>query len=452
MADDQEPNRTFLQTAINQITGQADLYTIFEDFYKGKHPLNYASDKFKQKFGKRLQTLKDNMCKTVVKAPSSRLEVIGFNSDSSEIQDRAWKIWKRNLMPLRAKEIHRQAFKAGDAYAVVWYDPADDKKARIYPQKTSESIAVWQSEETGETEMAAKVWKGIDQKLYVTLYFPDRIEKWISKNEISSGAEITNAEDFEPRAVPGEAFPLEHDLGVVPVFHFSAGESLLTDAIPLQSGLNKALADLFVGMEFNSLRQRWTTGISYPIDEETGRPLVPFEVDEQWATTKSDIAKFGEFTDMDLNQTIAVMKDLREAIARSTGTPLHYLQLTGGQFPSGEALEKAEAPLTETVSDAQVAFGESWSRLMACCMKIETDEDLEIETKWKDAQSTGEKTQLENGILKKQLGWSDAQIQRDFGIAETEITKMAGEVKKQTSSIGAALGTAFDQGNIGDIG
>ncbi len=295
--------------------------------------------------------------------------------------------------------------------------------------------------------MAAKAWIGTDLHFYLTIYYPDRIEKFISRNEVSDGTSIVNDSDFVEREIKNETFPLYHDLGRVPVVHFSNGESILTDVIPVQAALNKGLADLFVGMEYNSLRQRWTSGISYPVDEETGKAMIPFEHDDQWMTTKTTDGKFGEFSDMNLDQILAVLEMLRGSIARISGIPLHYLQMTNGDFPSGEALRKAEARLTELLQEAQISFGESWSEVMSICMQIEQPNAgiLVIEPQWTPAAPFDQTEELANGILKKQLGWSDKQIQSDFGLDLKTITQMAKDVKKQATSIGQTLGTMFDQ-------
>lgn len=427
-----------LQRAIKKISGQADLYEIFSKFYRGDHPLNFASDKFKQKFGKRLQNLRDNLCKTVVNAPSSRLEITGFGSDSTDIAKAAWDIWKKNVMPLNSKKVHREAFKTGDGFVIVWQDDASSQ-VRIFPQQQSASCALWTDEETGESTFGAKAWKeSATEKIRLNLYYPDRIEKYITtqihSEMVSDEAEFELLEE------------LDNETGKVPLVYFSAGESLLMDVIPLQNGLNKSLADLFVGMEYNSIRQRYTAGISYPVDEETGKALVPFEHDDQFITTANDQAKIGEFADMTLSEVISVTDSMRSSIARVSGIPMHYFQLTTGDFPSGEAQRKAESRFIEIIKDAQISFGESWSKVMSIALQLAGKGDnLIIETQWSDAAPASQTEQLNDGILKKQLGWSNKKIQQDFGLDDDTIEEMAGDVQSQGSALGEALGKAFDQ-------
>jgi hypothetical protein len=63
-----------IKPALERINAHQFKYKDFYDYYQGKHALNFASDKFKNKFGKRLQKLRENLCKITVTAPASRLE------------------------------------------------------------------------------------------------------------------------------------------------------------------------------------------------------------------------------------------------------------------------------------------------------------------------------------------------------------------------------------------
>src|SRR5947208_3441294 len=111
-----------IKPALDKLRNNSLKYKEFYDYYDGRHQLNFASDKFKNKFGKRLQRLRENLCKTVVKAPASRLEAIGFQKDKKDVQKKSWDIWKRNKMPRLSGDVHREAFKTGDSYVIVWTD------------------------------------------------------------------------------------------------------------------------------------------------------------------------------------------------------------------------------------------------------------------------------------------------------------------------------------------
>lgn len=444
-----------LEKALSAISKSRVKYQPFYRYFNGEHELNFASEKFRNKFGKRVQKLTDNLCKVVVNAPVSRLEVIDFAKENAEVGSEAWALWKRSKMPRISKSVHREAFKTGDAYVIVWLDRAG--RARFDFQKAS-SVRVWYDEETGEISRGAKIWTeqadGKGSVYYLTLYYPDRIEKYVSKNKLTLFP--TKANQFEPRDVDGENFPLENPFGRVPVFHFSAteSESLLGDVIPLQDALNKTLADIMVGAEFNSIRQRWATGIQFEVDEMTGKPVIPFEYDDSiWEASEPE-GKFGEFSDLALEPYLKTASEFRQEIARVTGIPAHYFNLGTGDFPSGEALRTAEARFIALIEDAQLAFGETWAQAMDFALRLESSVDLVLgdnadepfEVRWRDAAPSSLTEQLSDALLKRELGISLEQILGDLGYTEKQIADFARAKETEVDELGDVLGRAFDAG------
>lgn len=438
-----------IKLAVERINAKAILYKPYYDYYAGNHQLAFSSKKFKNKFGKQLQKLRENLCRTVVKAPASRLELIGFSAEKEEIQKKAWEIWKQNNLPQNAGKVHRESFKTGDAYVIVWPD-AEGKQARIYPQLAA-SVTVWKSAETGEIEKAAKVWKGDDKRVYLNLYYRDRIEKYISKEGSDASA---TPDEFNQRTVEGEAWPLPNPYNKVPVFHFRSdeeiddcGNSILTDVIPLNDALNKSYADIFASQEINAIRQRWIAGLQFEVDDETGKPLIPYDFDSQAWTSAESETKFGEFSDANLEQMLKVKQECVRDIALVSGIPPSYFNLDTADFPSGEALRKIEARFTAIVQDAQRSFGETWSEAMSFALEIEDTTADEIEIQWTDAAPIGESELLDNALKKKNLGWSIEQLQSDFGLTEKQIAEMAGQNAERERVRMETSAKFFDGGN-----
>jgi hypothetical protein len=441
-----EVNATDIEQAVKDLSVSAKIYGTYEDYYNGKHAFNFSSDKFKKKFWRRLRELRENLCAPVVDVPGARLEVISFGARRGDAGDPSWQIWKRNLMPHHSRKLHRQALKTGDGFVIVWPDPDLPNKARIYVQDESSTCGVWKDPETGKILFGAKAWR-LNGKYFMTLYYPDRIMKFQAKD--GNGLPEKSSGWIERADQPS----IPNPFGVVPMFHFTIGKSQLQDVIPLNDALNKTLADTMVGMEYNSTRQRWTAGITFPTDPETGKPIVPFEHDDQWVTTSSPDGKIGQFNDMDLGGIGTVSNDFRKAVARVSGVPEHFFFLGKGDFPSGDAQRKAEARLIDLVTDCQLAYGEPWAAVMKLALRIEKAQiEGEIEVGWSDAAQTGEKEALENAMLKKELGWSLTKIQEELGLSEADILEMADQKAKETKSLGSVLGTAFDQGQISELG
>ena len=384
-----------IKPALERINANHFRYREYYDYFDGRHALNFASEKFKNKFGKRLQKLRENLCKTVVKAPASRLEVIGFASDQTDIAKKAWDLWKKSKMPLHSGAVHREAFKTGDAYVIVWADALG--KMRLYPQLAA-NVTVWRNAETDEIEKAAKCWKGGDGFYYLTLYYADSIEKYVTKSKCDSFP--TDPARFDQRHVPGESFPLVNPYKKVPVFHFrydadiqDFGNSILADVIPLNDALNKSWADILAAQEENMRRRRYAAGLQVETDEETGKKINPFGPDDDlWVSGESE-TKFGEFSDADLTQMLAVLEATVKSIALVSGIPPSYFNLEQtGSAISGEALRKIEARFTAIIQEAQRSFGETWGEIEQFMLAAESSANgsAELETHWTDAAPVSE--------------------------------------------------------------
>lgn len=439
----------------------------YENYYSGNHPFNFASAKFRSTFGERLRNMRDNLCKTVVKAPADRLEVIGFGADKqSDVYKTSWEIWKRSQMPQMSKRVHRDAFKTGSGFVVVWFG-ADGKAAIV--KQDPQNCTVFYNPETNRVEVGAKIWRGIDDYIYLTVYYPDRIEKYVSKRTYK---EIGNTfpktiQAFAKRTIKGEEWPVPNTFNRCPMFHFGLESSILDDVIPLNDALNKSIADLLVSSEANSLRQRWSAGIAYETDEETGQQIIPFKPTSQWATTADAEGKFGAFPDATLADFLNTIKDFRSEVASVAGIPHYYFEMTTGDFPSGEALTKAESRFTSTIEDAQGDFGEPWAGVMELAMLIDghaiedktpadsAAEDVaagdsvngsKIETQWKPASPMSENEKWDLAQKKKGVGLSIQRILSELGYTDAAIKQIMDEASANSEASAAAFKKVFDAG------
>ncbi len=455
--------RAIIKRCLDKIAKNRPTIQQFKRYYDGDHELNFASEKFTTQFAKRLHRMRDNLCKTVVRAPADRLEIIGFSTDAeSSVYVDSWAIWKRSQMPRLAKRVHRDAFKTGDAFVLVWADAAGN--ARIVNQDP-EQCCVFYNPETAAVEFGAKVWRGLDDYIYLTIYTPEVIEKYVTDKTYKAGSIPNNPAAYKRRVVENEKWPVENTFGVCPLFHFGLESSILSDVIPLNDALNKEIADMLIGSEANSLRQRWTAGITYETDPETGKQIIPFERSSQWFASQDPNAKFGEFQDVALEQFLKVIEDFRMEIASVAGVPHYYFRITSGDFPSGEALTKAESRFTSLIADAQLDFGETWAAAEKLAMRIDgkaigdadttagTEADAgdgtkqaELETQWKPAAPMSDNEKADLAIKKKQVGVSEEQNLSEMGYTDAQIKKMQGDNQKAQAAKAEAFSSVFDAG------
>jgi hypothetical protein len=456
-----------LEQAIDTFRRRATRYAKNERYYRGDHDLAFATEKFANAFGSLFREFALNLCPAVCDAVKDKLKITGFGVQSegilpprprnaatppnqggelSSLRSDIDRIWDANRMSIRAGEVHKEALRNGDAYVIVWPDASG--QAALYPNKAS-SCAVFYDEETpGKIAWAAKYWSTSEKRVRVNLFYPDRIERYISRQETEaflydvkdlvplSGSEFKvqgsmpdeerhGTLNFEPGTVP-------NPYGVVPVFHFAnnsdigmPGVSELEAAIPVQDGLNKSVLDMLVAMEYSAYRQRWVAGIELEIDKATGEAIAPFKagIDHLWISENPD-STFGDFNTTDLEQFLKVKDSFRIDMASVTGTPLHYLQPQTNSVPSGESLRRAETRFVAKVRDRQAAFGQVWADAMAFALRIEGIDDARLITQWEDPASYSTREILENILLKKRIGLTVEQALVEAGYGEEDVKQM----------------------------
>jgi hypothetical protein len=72
----------WLHRLSDELRAQRQLVQVYEDYYAGKHPMQFASSKFREAFGSLFAEFADNWCPVVVDSSLERLTVQGFRFGS----------------------------------------------------------------------------------------------------------------------------------------------------------------------------------------------------------------------------------------------------------------------------------------------------------------------------------------------------------------------------------
>lgn len=445
-----------LTWAVQDIVARQNDYVNYNDYYNGDHNLAFATDKFNEAFGSLLAEFADNLCPVVVDTVVDRLEITGFASSDAKagqedvVATKASELWRLNRMDKEANDVHEEALRCGDAYVILW--PDADGQPRIWVNDAHLCTVKYDPEHLRTIIKAAKMWYD-DVELYwrLTLYYPDRIEKYgfpSSNDSLPSSGTM-----FKPYPVAGEPWPLPNPYGVVPVFHFanraktgSFGHSELKSAIPIQDALNKTVCDLLVAQEFIAFPQRWITGVETEIDEDTGLPKQVFVpgVNRVWTIGAPD-ATLGQFPGADLEQYTKVKDSFKEDMANATRTPLHYFKTAGMAFPSGVALKIADGPLASKVKNRQVTWGNIWEDVVTLGLLMQGVAVEGLNCVWADTQPHDDEVELKNLETKKRLGVSQKQVLREAGYTDEQIEQFLEENQAAAEEFGNQLLTAFDR-------
>jgi len=426
-------------------------------YYRGDHPLAFASQKFRVAFGGLFGGFADNWCELVVDAVEERLNVEGFRFGEDRTGDRdAWAIWQRNGLDADSQIAHTEMLVCRESFALVWAD--SDGLAEVTIEHPSQTIVAYQAGSLRKRAAGLKLWVDDDGTELATLYLPDAIYKFRGARRIYGTDAVTGSylSQWTPRQGRGETWPLVNPLGVVPLVPLRNRPRLLAPpvseiarVIPLQDAINKTVADMLVASEYGAFKQRWATGLDIPVDPATKEPVQPFDaaVDRVW-TNENPNGKFGEFDQTNLENFVKAIELLVQHVASQTRTPPHYFAL-GGQFPSGESIKSAETGLVAKVRRKMRHVGESWEEVMRLCFAIEDDARSEVvaaETIWADPESRSEAQHVDALTKLRAIGVPDEQLWEDAGYSPQQIErfKTMHNEQSQRSSAGDLAALSFD--------
>lgn len=438
---------TDLERAYKALVSKGPTYDMLWAYYEGVQPLRYSTERLQEVFRTLTVHFQQNWCACIVDAALDRINLLRFEvANNDAATDRLNELWASTELSLDENDAHAAALVCGEAYIVAW--PDDDGTVQAYYHDPRMLHLFYDRENPRLKRFAAKWWVGDDDRRYLTLYYPDRLEHYVSSGKSEN---VSAATAFVPTDNPMVPNPY----GIVPVFHLRrerrAVRSELRNIITLQDAVNKLLADMMIAAEFGAFRQRYVISQVDP-----GRlKNAPNEI---WAIPAGDGAgqatSVGEFEQTDLAGYLEAIDKLSTSMAVITRTPKHYLYGQGGD-PSGEALIAMEAPLNRKVQQFLERFTVVWQQVGAFLLQLSgmtvdpmavTAVFEPVETIQPLTESLIRQNSVSAGIpLVTQLGregWTDAEL-------EQMIADQATERMAQVNSLAAGLleqQRRFDQG------
>ena len=419
---------------------------MFDNYYKGDHPLPFLTQahdsKMHSEFRKLLDDSRANFMRLVVDTVEERLLVEGFRLSAEEdpVADKpSWDIWQANKMDAEAPAAFIEALVKGVSYLSVW---AGDPYPSIAVEDPTQTIVGYVPGSNFRQRAAALKlwlddWTGL---LRANVFMPHGIYKYQAKPvsdtgpATQAGAAVSGLEKPRWVYIDGESI-VKNPLGIVPIVPLRnrprllcEGESELSDVHRIQNQINGFLFLLALAGYFGAHKQRWAVGLTIMEDEKTGKPKEPFDVaiDKLWVAENSE-TKFGEFSATDLTGYIKAIEQKVTHIAVTTRMPKHYL-LPEGQEPSGDALRAAEAGLVKKVERKQRPFGEGLEEAIRLARRFagEPDSPVDSEVVWADAQ-TDSMAVVTDAVMKQfAAGLIPLEAAQELlGFSQTQISRFA---------------------------
>lgn len=414
----------------------------FNRYYDGEHPMAYASEKFRTLFGgEHFDGFSDNWCGVVADAPEERLSVTGFRfGDDPKADDDANRIWQSNQMDAQSQLAHVEAIVSEEAAVTVWADR--DGQPDMAIESPEQMIVQTDSNRTRKRVAAVKIW--VDEwtgTRHATVYLEDGIYKFQKvEQRQSSGLQVIRAfssgpkEEWVPREVAGEVWPVKNPLGVVPVVPLPNRPRLLKPSvseikvvIPLQNAVNKLVVDMLVASEMGAMPARWVAGWELPEDPETKQPIPPKITDylNRFFVMSDPSAKAGGFPQVALETFVQAIEMLVQHIAAQTRTPRHYL-IQHGQAPSGDSIKGSETGLVRKVKKKQFHLGEGWEESVRLAFLVLGDpraNAVNAETIWRDAETRSASEHVDGVMKKATIGVPPQQLFEDLDYTPEQIRR-----------------------------
>lgn len=420
-------------------------------YFDGEHDSNLTEELRKAlRITSGLQEFNDNRMQVVINTMTDRLRVDDIVADNDAADAWASDLMNQNRFDALQASVHEDDLVDGDTFVMVDYDaeservrwthePAYDGVEGILPvyinHRMVAAIKMWHIVEdvTGKNARTRGDNRSRgDDLLYVNIYWPDRIQKFISRKGAALERRLDADGLWEYPWVDGAG----NALGV-PLVHFrnrpttrsDHGLSEIENAIPLQNALNRTLYSLTYSAETSAFRIYVAKGFEPPVGLTPGMiipisPEAPLDPDE--------VVDFTAIEGTMPQPYIAQAEHLINAIHEVTLTPRRDDRANANA--SGEALRQREIMLLGKVQRFQVYTGNGWEDVMSLSTRIQAafgnsiPTDTRWKTRWKSAEIRDERQIIELAVLLQQTGvisnaatlriiapifdWDDAQLEQ----------------------------------------
>ncbi|MFJ2717416.1 phage portal protein [Streptomyces sp. NPDC087437] len=420
------------------------------EYYKGKHPLRFASDSFRKHFAKQYDGFSDNWTQVVADSPVERLTVTGVKPAGQTAADRElWGVWQRNGLDADSQLGFLGAGYGARAYVLVWGDPDDEETPEVTFEDARQAIVMYEPGSRRKRKAALKSWRD-GSRVYCTLYLKDevwKLERAVSAEPHKSAA-MQSAEDlaheFKLRDTGHAPNPQPNPMGVVPMVELPnrplLAEEPISDVagvIAMQDAINLLWSQLFTASDFASFPQRLVLGAEMPktpILDKNGqvvgdRPvdLAKFAVDRiLWI--EGENAKATHWPAANLKAYTEVIEIAVGHIAAQTRTPPHYLVGRMANL-SGDALVAAETGLVKKSQEKMLWFGVAMREVfkLIALARGETGLGRALaggQILWQDAESRNQAQAADMLLKLRQVGFPFEWLALRFGLSPTEVADL----------------------------
>lgn len=354
-----------LARAVKALTAKQRQHDLWWRYYDGQAPLVYNNEKLREIFRGLDARFTENWCAVVVDSVLDRLELRPpVVTDAAAPTTLLADLWAETGLADDEYSVHEDVAVTGEAFVIAW--PDDAGAVQAFHNDARLCHVEYDAENPRRMRYAAKWWQADDGRLRLTLYYPDRLEYYATRQPRKESA-TTDARAFAPW---GDAPTAANPFGHIPVFHFRSRRrqprSQLANVVEIQDAVNKLLADMMVAAEFGAFMQRW-------VISQNGVGKLRNSPNEIWDLPAGEAGmqatSVGQFAPTPLDNYLTAINKLAADIGVISRTPRYYFYAQGGD-PSGEALAAMTAPLTRKVQRVQATLVPTWRDLARFLLRL----------------------------------------------------------------------------------
>lgn len=436
-----------LENELIRRRGPIDRYNAY---YRGQHPLKFASPEFAKFHGDRYRDFSDNWTQVVADSPVERLTVTGFLADGETEADKdLWRVWQVNGLDADSQLGFLGAVTAARCFVLVWGDPDDPDMPCVTFEDASQSIVAYEPGSRRNRRAALKRWQDGNQD-YATLYLKDEVWKFCRPlQQQDKSPQMADVDEelkgWQPREMGDEPNPQPNPMGVVPMVELLNKPMLVDDPISdiggvvaMQDAINLVWAQLFTASDAASFPQRVVMGAERPTipkmnsaGEIIGKQPVDldkFMVDRvAWITGKD--ARIDSWPAANLAMYTGILEVAVGHLAAQTRTPQHYLIGKMANLAEG-ALLAAETGLVKRCDEKILWYGQGLREVARLIALAKGDDRKAAALRsgrvlWADTESRSH-AQMADALLKlKQLGFPFEWLALRYGLTPTEVSEVA---------------------------
>jgi len=446
-----------LKGSIKALVAARPAYDEAKAFFEGEVDEVIASQKLRKLLGDQGKHFRVNHARTPVDVMLERTEITAITSENDNARTVCNQAWEDNQLGLEAKDIHRRAYEFGDAYLIGWSDEElpggvsfyahDPQEVRVFydpqrPRVKSHAIHTWLMD--SPTDESGGSYR-------VNVYYPDRVEQYISANEVTrpDGSKIKSIQECEwgyyVTEDSDEQGVVENPWGVIPVFHFRTdrpyGRPEHKDAYGPQNIINKTWTTLMGSVDYHGFPQRYIqtddavnaapenltpdqamNGDATPDAQSDFDPayLTPTGPSELWLLSGKNI-KVGEFDPPEAKPLLDVIESALKQMSSVTDIPAARFDRSG-DTPSGESYRMQDAPLNNKVTDREAQFSVTWREALQFVLLV-NDVDAIADVVWAPPADYTDHDSWETANEQIDAGVPAAQVLRERAYRQEDIEK-----------------------------